>query len=268
MTAAIRSEFRKFFTTRLWWGMAIAVVLSGAAFALLFAFLFTSDAVINDPQAVGVPRSDEDLARAVFTAGISVGYLLTLSIGVMTIGSEYRHKTITASFLATPRRGIVMGAKVLALLVIGALYGVLSLTGSVVSGALVLSAKGHAPFDDPEIWRTLALCLLVLGLWALIGLGAGILIPNQVAALLISVGVAWIVEPILASLLPLTDWGAKIAPYFPSQATAAALGQTTGGFGGPVENTLTWWGAALVLAGYAFVMAGLGTWRTLRADIS
>mgnify|MGYP003482237354 CR=1 FL=1 len=97
MTAAIRSEFRKFFTTRLWWGMAIAVILSGAAFAILFAFLFTSEAVVNDPDAVGIPTSDADLARAVFTAGISVGYLLTLSIGVMTIGSEYRHKTITVS---------------------------------------------------------------------------------------------------------------------------------------------------------------------------
>ena len=26
MTAAIRAEFRKFFTTRLWWGMAIAML--------------------------------------------------------------------------------------------------------------------------------------------------------------------------------------------------------------------------------------------------
>src|ERR1035437_5354049 len=37
------------------------------------------------------------------------------------------------------------------------------------------------------------LSLLVLGLWSLIGLGAGILIPNQVAAILIAVGAAWIV---------------------------------------------------------------------------
>lgn len=39
MTAAIKSEFRKFFTTRLWWGMAIGVFLAGAAFAALFASL-------------------------------------------------------------------------------------------------------------------------------------------------------------------------------------------------------------------------------------
>ena len=38
---AIRSEFRKFFTTRLWWGMAIGIFLAGAAFAALFGFLLT-----------------------------------------------------------------------------------------------------------------------------------------------------------------------------------------------------------------------------------
>ena len=31
MISAIRSEFRKFFTTRLWWGMAIAIF--GVTFA-------------------------------------------------------------------------------------------------------------------------------------------------------------------------------------------------------------------------------------------
>ncbi len=269
MTAAIRSEFRKFFTTRLWWGMAIAMLVTGAAFAGLFAWLFTSGgAGDGGPGAAALPTTDAELATVVFTAGISVGYLLTLAIGIMTIGSEYRHKTITASFLATPRRGVVMGAKVVSLLVIGAFYGVLSLAGAVLSGTLVLTSQGVAPFADPSIWRTLALGLLVLGLWALIGLGAGILIPNQVAALLISIGVAWIVEPIVAGLLPLTSWGGNLTPYFPSQATSAALGQTASSFGGTTQHSLTWWGGALVLAGYAALMAGIGTWRTMRADIS
>ena len=38
MIPAVRSEFRKFFTTRLWWGMAIAIFVGGGAFAALFAF--------------------------------------------------------------------------------------------------------------------------------------------------------------------------------------------------------------------------------------
>ncbi|GAA6524573.1 ABC transporter permease [Intrasporangium sp. DVR] len=267
MKKAIKAEFRKFFTTRLWWGMLIAVVVAGAGFAGLFAFLFTSDTVMGD-GGVGVPTTDAELARTTFTSGISVGYLLTLAIGVMTVGSEYRHKTITATFLAEPKRSVVMGAKVVLLLVVGAMYGVASLAASVATGAAILSSRGHQPFTDPTIWRTLALSLLVLGLWGLIGLGAGILIPNQVAALLIAVGVAWIVEPIVGAVLPLLDVGATIARYLPSQATNATLDVQNVGFSGPVADQLTWWGGALVLTGYAVVMALIGTVRTVRADIS
>lgn len=268
MTAAIKAELRKFFTTRLWWGMGIAVLLTGAGFALLFALIFTSDSVrgANGPQA---PLTDLALARQVFTGGISFGYLLTLAIGVMTIGSEYRHKTITSTFLAVPKRVRVMLAKVVSLLIIGAGYGLLSLIGSVGVGSVVLSAKGHQPFADTAIWRTLALSLLVLGLWALIGLGAGILIPNQVAALLIAIGAAWIVEPILGAVIGLTDWGRTIAPYLPSQATSAMLSTTSGGFdSSQTVRQLVWWGGALVLAGYAAAMAGVGSWLTVRRDIS
>ena len=264
---AVRAELRKFFTTRLWWGMAIAVLVSGAAFAVLFAFFFTSDAV-QGPQGAVAPRTDAAIAKAVFTGGLQVGYLLTLAVGVLTIGSEYRHQTITATFLAIPRRGRVMAAKVAALLVIGAFYGVLSLAGAVGAGSLVLTSKGVSPYADTSIWRTLALSLLVLGLWALIGLGAGILIPNQVAALLISVAVAWIVEPVLSLVLALTEWGKSISPYLPSRATSAMVEATSGGFDGQPVEQLSWWAGALVLIAYAVVMAGLGTWRTLRSDIS
>lgn len=267
MRAAVHAELRKLFTTRLWWGMAIAVFVSGAAFAVLFAFVLTSRS-LQGPQAAAVPRTDAALAKAVFTSGLQVGYLLTLAIGVLTIGSEYRHQTITATFLAIPRRGRVMAAKVVALLAIGVLYGLLSLVGAVGAGTLVLTSKGVSPFADPSIWRTLALSLLVLGLWALIGLGAGILIPNQVAALLISVAIAWIVEPLLGLVLTLTDWGKTVAPYLPSRATSAMLESTSGGFDNQAVHQLSWWAGALVLTAYAALMAGLGTWRTLRSDIS
>lgn len=266
MLGAIRSEFRKFFTTRMWWGMAIAVFVVSAGFAALFGFLMTMDqAGVPPEQQFG--GSPEEVAKSVYTAGLSIAYLLTLAIGVMQIGSEYRHKTITSTFLAVPHRATVMGAKVLSLLVIGAMYGLISLAGSVGVGAAVLSARGAEVFPTAGVGRTLALSLLVLGLWALIGLGAGILIPNQVAALLIAIGVAWIVEPLVGFALTFWDWGSDVGQYLPSAATQAMVGGVTGG---PTGGTgqLDWWAGALVLAGYAVVLAGLGSWRTVRADIS
>ncbi len=268
MIAAIRAEFRKFFTTRLWWGMAIAIFLGAVAFAVAFGFLLTQEpSAAADAQRV--PQgSHEQVANSVYTAGLGLGYLLTLVIGIMQIGSEYRHKTISSTFLGTPKRAEVMGAKVIALLVIGALYGLISLVGSVVAGAIVLNARGFEAFPSSAVFRTLALALLVLGLWALIGLGAGILIPNQVAALLISVGVAWIVEPLAGFGLSFWDWGRDhVVPYLPTAATNAMVNGVSQG-GENAVHQLSWWAGALVLTAYAAVLAGVGSWRTVRSDIS
>ena len=54
---AVRSELRKFFTTRLWWGMGLGVFLSGAAFALLFGILLTSDARAAGARAASPPAT-------------------------------------------------------------------------------------------------------------------------------------------------------------------------------------------------------------------
>jgi hypothetical protein len=136
----------------------------------------------------------------------------------------------------------------------------------VTAGATTIAVKGFSPVPDVgPITRTLALSLLVLGLWALIGLGAGILIPNQVAAILIAVGAAWIVLPLAGLLLGLVSWGKGIVPYLPNEATSAMVGAVN------TSSTvvlLSWWGGALVLVAYAAVLAGIGSMLTIRRDVS
>lgn len=262
---AVRSELLKFFTTRLWWGMAIGIFVAGAAFALLFGILYTSDAALGGES--GLPSGDDlQIANSVYTAGISFGYLLMLTIGVIQIGAEYRHSTITTTFLAVPRRATAMLAKVVALLVIGVVYGVISLLGSVSVGALTLSLRGADAFPSAEVLRTLALSLLVLGLWALIGLGIGILIPNQVAALLVGVGMAWIVEPLLGLAISAWDFGREhIAPFMPTEATNAVVNAVQSS---PDAVRLDWWAAALALGCWAAALSGIGVLLTTRRDVS
>jgi hypothetical protein len=248
--------------------MAIAVFVAGAGFALLFGVLLTSESLAEQGGGPGgIPSGDAvQVANSVYTGGLSVGYLLMLTIGVMQIGTEYRHKTITSTFLAVPHRARAMLAKVVALLLVAAGYGLLSLVGSVSMGAIVLNLRGADPFPSAEVLRTLALSLLVLGLWALIGLGLGILIPNQVAALLIGIGTAWIVEPLLGLAIKASDFGReRIAPLMPTEATNAVINAVQSS---PDDVRLSWWAAALVLAGWAALLAGPGIWRTLRQDVT
>jgi len=269
MGGAVKAEFRKFFTTRMWWGMAIGVFLAGALLALLFALVVAGSSSQGGPGGGNTPTpglGNTAMVSTVYTAGLSLAYLLTLVVGVMSIGSEYRHKTITSTFLSTPKRVRVMVAKVSSLLGIGGFYGVVFLVGSVGVGATAIAMKGFSPFPEVgTIIRTLALSLLVLGLWSLIGLGAGILIPNQVAAILIAVGAAWIVEPVAGFLLSLVSWGQSVVPYMPSQATSAMVGQISQS---PTVKPLSWWAGALVLVAYAAVLAGIGSLLTVRRDVT
>ena len=270
MAGAVKAEFRKFFTTRMWWGMAIGVFLAGALLALLFALLVAGGTSRGPNGGPGGPPApglgNTAMVSSVYTGGLGIAYLLTLTVGVMAIGSEYRHKTITSTFLSTPRRVRLMVAKVTSLLGIGAFYGVVFLLGSVGVGASTIAAKGFSPFPEVgPITRTLALSLLVLGLWSLIGLGAGILIPNQVAAILIAVGAAWIVEPLLGFGLGFVSWGQPIVPYLPSRATSAMVGAFNTD---PQVHLLSWWAGALVLVAYAAVLAGIGSLLTVRRDVT
>lgn len=264
MNGAIRSEFRKIFTTRLWWGMAIGVVVVGGGLAAVLGGLAGQGEGQNALPALDQPG----MVTTVYTAGLSLAYLLTLAIGVMLIGAEYRHKTITATFLSTPRRVHVMLAKVVALLGIGAFYGVLFCLSSVGVGATVITLRGFDPFPAGEhVWRTLALSLLALGLWALIGLGAGILISNQVAALLISIGIAWIGQSLMSLAFLALHW-TTANELLPANATNAMVSGLSRGFSGESVDQLSWWGGALVLAAYAAVLAGVGSFLTVRRDVT
>ena len=142
MGASVKAEFRKFFTTRMWWGMAIGVFLAGALLAVFFALVVAGAPAQRGPGAGGAPTpglGNAKMVSTVYTGGLSTAYLLTLAVGVMAIGSEYRHKTITSTFLSTPKRVRVMVAKVISLLGIGAFYGVVFLLGSVGAGAATIS---------------------------------------------------------------------------------------------------------------------------------
>ncbi len=278
MTGLIRSELRKAFTTRIGWGMPLAQFLLAALFVGIAGAFMLFVAVPGPTGGEGAPMGDSleptVLARTLYTGGMQVGYLLSLVLGILSMGSEYRHKTLTATFLSAPRRGRVIAAKVVALTIVVVVNGLAHLAGALVTGGALLLAADKAVFPEAgDLLGVLARMLLVFVLWGLMGLGLGVLIPNQVAALFVGVAFAFLIEPLLGVFIGMVDALADVARFFPSQASMAALSLYEGMDTATVEQAggnpdqLTWWVAALVLLGYAAVMTVIGWVLTQRRDV-
>jgi hypothetical protein len=146
-------------------------------------------------------------------------------------------------------------------------YGVAGVLTGVAVGAPVIALRhGSVSLGADGVPRALATSALAVALWAVVGLGVGTLIRNQIVALLVSVGVAYLVEPLLGVLLDVIDLGV-VAKFLPSQATTALVSPPTNA-GGFTVTLLPWWGGALVLLGYAVLSGALGAALTLRRDIT
>jgi ABC-type transport system involved in multi-copper enzyme maturation permease subunit len=266
MTRLLRSELRKISTTRLWWGVLAGLVVAWGGLSLLIGLVAGRSA-----SGTAFPRLDDPATvRSIYTAGLSTAYLFSLAFGVIAMAGEYRQQTITATLLATPRRSRVVLAKLAAVSLVGLGYGVAGALAGVVVGAPVIALRGEATrLTEAGTLRSLAVAALAVALWAVVGLGVGTLIRNQIVALAASVGVAWLAEPLLALALNAAGLGA-VARFLPGQATSAVVdaGAATSAGSGLTSELLPWWAGALVLVGYAAFAGTLGATITLRRDVS
>ena len=246
MIRLVRAELTKLATTRLVYGTAAVM----AAFAVL-----TVAANISDRQ--GAPPLSADSLPMLVGGPVTLLSGAALLLGILGMAGEFRHHTITQTFLVTPDRGRVVAAKLVAypLAGIGLALTILTFTAAVAAGRL--AAKGITPsLLDARLARIVGVALLGAGLCGLVGVGVGALVRNQVAAL---VGVlVWVavVEGLLMTLL--NDPG--LGRWLPS-AAAAALTNPGGG-------QLSRLGGTLLLAGYALALALAGTRLVVRRDIT
>lgn len=129
------------------------------------------------------PLSRDSLVQAV-GAPASIVTVIALLLGVLAMTAEYRHQTITTTFLSTPRRRDVVIAKLGAQLLTGVLIGASSVLVSAAVALPWLQAKGiAAEFDH----RTLAVAVGVVAstaLYGTLGVSIGALIRNQTAAVM------------------------------------------------------------------------------------
>ena len=258
----VRSELTKILTTRLWWGLLIGVAVYAAVQSGTTAGFAGVDAGAGQPTTPGLD-APETIRSVYATAAFTAAFVFALVLGVTGMTGEYRYQTITPTFLATPRRARVVAGKAAAHFVIGLGYGVVAVLVSLAVGAVVIAARGAGlGLDTPGLWRSVLLAVLAVGLWTLLGLGVGTMIKNQVAAILVAVAIAFVVEPLVGLALGAADLDG-VAKFLPTTASSAMTS--------PVSvfiDLLPWWGGALVMLGYAAVFAAIGLALTVRRDIT
>jgi len=270
MRAALLAEYRKFFTTRMWWVLLVTMAGYMAFIAGIMAFSLTSD-----PSSMNMGGSDVplvipplDLALAVYTLAPTLGYVFPVIVGAMSVTGEFRHQTITPTFLAEPRRTLVLGAKLLASIPMGVLYGVTTVACTIGVGAGVLAAMGEDPMlGEPEVLRTALWSAVALAIWTVVGVGFGAALKNQVVSIVVILAFTQLVEPVLRVALGMIDGAEGIAKWLPGAAGEAIAGSSFYNVSG-LGDLLSRGQGVVVLIAYGLVLAAIGRLTTFRRDIT
>lgn len=272
ITATLRSEFTKVVSTRLWWILALImfgyVALSAGGAALLFGGL--SDSLGGQPGASGTAApATAALPPLVYSFGTSIGYVFPVLLGALAATSEFRHQTLTPTLLATPQRGKVLLAKTSVLVGFGAVFGIISMLAAVGAGAAVLAVVGIDPLlGQPDTWALIGRAILAMALWSLIGVGLGVLVPSQVAAIVIVLAFTQFVEPILRFGSSFLEWTAAVGKYLPGAASDALVGSSFYSLMGTSAAPLEWWQGGLVLLAIGLIICVLGGLTTWKRDVT
>jgi ABC-type transport system involved in multi-copper enzyme maturation permease subunit len=249
VTALVQSELLKIRTTRAWWAYLVVIVL------------------LTGIGTAGSIGSSESLDRStvsfqldlVSTAGVSV--LIAIILGITMITTEFRHGTVTPTFLAEPHRERVILSKAIAAVVFAIGFALLALAvvaAVAIPWLTIVDAQLH--LGDTELVQRAGEQILSTVLWALMGVAIGTAVHSQVAALVGTLIWIFLVESLLVGLLGLVD-ADGVAEYLPFHALDAADG--TGG-----DNLLSYGPGLGVTLGWILLLGAFGIWRTLRRDIS
>ena len=202
MIAGIRSEWLKLRTTAVPWVLAgIALLINGL---LILVILPQPRQRRRDGNDGGTGRSASQSPTppsscATCSGSGFEGYLFALLLGMLMVTSEFRHKTVTTSFLVTPHRPRFVGAKLLTAAILGALLGRAHAGGHRASAAASPSPLQGGSFSAlvRQIPAVAPGMILVFALFAILGVGVGSLLTNQVAAIIVCLGWFIILEGIL-----------------------------------------------------------------------
>jgi ABC-type transport system involved in multi-copper enzyme maturation permease subunit len=194
----------------------------------------------------------------VFVPLMMVVPIFTLVLGVRAYTDEARHGSIVPTLLASPDRRRVVGAKLVVVTAAGAVLALAAAAVAIGISVAWLAVDGVAITVAVTSLALILAKVATLGmLWSAIGLGVGLFVSHQVAAMVGSL--VWLL--VGESLVEVVSAG--VAKFLPVHAGTALLGMSAS------DATLV---APLVgaglLAGWAALSLGAGARAFVRRDIA
>ncbi|MCU1371474.1 MAG: family transporter protein, partial [Ilumatobacteraceae bacterium] len=140
------------------------------------------------------------------TVGIPFALFLFGTLGVQIIGQEYRFNTIRPTFTAAPWRVRVLLAKLAVVTTATAAVALVMVLICGLIGAAMLSPFAIDGTDQRLVWGTVLFCAG----WTMLGMGLGAIIRQPIAAMLVLLVEAFVVENIIVAL---SDRAARWMPF-------------------------------------------------------
>jgi len=241
----ILSEVRKLATTR-----SVYSMTAGLLALMTLGVVVTVTEI--DPGQLARPLE----LQPFLVVPLTIAPLFALLMGIRSYTDEFRHGSIVPTLLATPNRERVQIAKIVSGAAAGTVIGAAAVGLAVGVGVAMLMTKGIDPTWSPGAMAVVVSRILgASALWAALGVGLGLAVRHQVAA--IAGSLIWVIaaEGIVAPFLGQT------AKYLPGAAGSAIVGVDA-------VNLLASGAAALVLGGYAVVASLAGAWLMRERDVT
>jgi ABC-2 type transport system permease protein len=276
----VRAELLKIRTTSVWWIFGV-VMLPLWALSVLYNWAVSSlvaqpgvaqagaggGGTLQERQVAAAAKA-VNVAADLYTSGQFLGVLIVMLLAAILVTSEFFHQTATTTFLVTPARERVVLAKVAASVLLGLLFWLVTTALNLIVVPLVLRGLHvGSHLGDPAIWRAIGLNGVAFGLWAVLGVGAGVLIRSQLAAA-ITLTVSYLIGTFAAGVafqllaVHVAEWLSKLQVLVPTAASQLMVA------GAELPGDPPRWVGAVVLAAYAVVMGCVGTAITRRRDVS
>lgn len=219
------------------WVLGVVLVL----LAITFEYGFILLAVLTLPKTANLgPGVTTELLRSTLhpaqwvrqTLGSVSGNLagpVAVILGVLAYGSEYGWSTLKTVLTQRPGRLATLAGKLLALVATVAIYVVALFAATAACSAAIGFADGAAGTwpAASDIVKALLTALLVMSMWALLGMLLSVLFRQSALAIGLGLIYAIVLEGIVLNLAAQFSWIRTVSPWFPG-ANASALVRSFG----------------------------------------